>query len=293
MVYNIILFLILLLFFIFGVSWFVASRICRSPREYKREEWKKYDLHPEIVDFNSPDGLKLAGAFIRGVNKAIIILLHGYGRSMEQLLPQASFLNKAGYNIFMFDFRASGGSEGKFITFGQREQADLVGAIDYLKKRRDVDLGRTGLLGFSMGGAVAMMKSGDIPEVKAIVINSTYAHFKSVIWMNFQRYLKGLPFFPIGYLILGIIKFRTGIYYPRINPIKYLSRLKARPLMIIHGAHDKRVPIENALEFAKAAPWVKEFWLQRESEHENTYTISKGEYEDKVLNFFNKYLLEL
>lgn len=291
MIFDILLGLALLLFFAFGFSWIISSLIIKQRREINIDEWLRYDLHPDKIFFFSSDGLKLSGAFIKGTNKATVILLHGYGRSKEQMLPQASFLNKAGFNILMFDFRASGQSEGKYITFGQKEQADLEGAVTYLRARQDIDMKRIGLLGFSMGGAVALMKSGDLPEIRAIIISSTYARFKTVIWQNFKLYFRGIPFFPLGWIVLIIIRYRTGIYYPRINPVKYLDKLQARPLMIIHGAHDRRVPIEDAMEFYKEAPWLKEFWLVRQAEHEDTYSITKDQFEEKVVGFFRKYLL--
>ena len=124
MVYDILSGLAILLFLSFGLAWYISSKIIKQPRKILKEEWEKYVLWPQPVIFEASDGLKLAGVFIQGSNNATIVLLHGYGRSKEQLLPQAKFLNKAGYNIFMFDFRASGESEGKYITFGRREVRD-------------------------------------------------------------------------------------------------------------------------------------------------------------------------
>jgi dipeptidyl aminopeptidase/acylaminoacyl peptidase len=292
MIVDILLGLLLLLFFAFGFAWYISGSIIKQPREVRKQEWESYALWPQKITFKSSDGLTLSGVFVQGTNEATIILLHGYGRCKEQMLPQASFLNKAGFNILMFDFRASGESEGKYITFGQREQADLEGALDYLKNRGGVDIGKIGLLGFSMGGAVALMKSGDLPEIKAIVINSTFARFKTVIWQNFREYFRGLPFFPLGWFVLWIIKYRTGIYFPVINPIKYLDKLKARPLMIIHGAHDKRIPVDDAFAMYKQAPWLKEFWFVKEAAHDDVYSMTKDRYEDKVLGFFRRYLFD-
>jgi dipeptidyl aminopeptidase/acylaminoacyl peptidase len=288
---DIILGLAVIIFFIVGFAWKISSTIILQPREIRDEEWLHYRLLPEHLQFMSPDGLKLEGVFIPGTNQATVILLHGYGRCKEQMLPQADFLHRAGFNVFMFDFRASGRSEGKYITFGKREASDLVGAVDYLKKRGDVDMKKIGVLGFSMGGAVALMKSGDVPEIKAIVINSTYAHFKSVIRQNFKEYFSGLPFFPLGWFVLWIIKYRTGIYYANINPILHLDALKARPVMIMHGARDNRIPVADALEFSAQAPWLKEFWLVDGASHEDVYVITKVQYEEKVISFFRKYIL--
>ncbi len=290
MIVNILLGLGILVFLAIGLAWFVSSRIIMQPREVQDAEWRQYDLNRERVSFRSTDGLLLDGAFIHGSNGATVILLHGYGRCKEQMLPQANLLSRAGYSIFMFDFRASGKSEGKYITFGGREVADLEGAVQYLKTRSDVDMRQLGVLGFSMGGAVAILKSGDLP-IKALVINSTFARFKSVIWQNFRDYLKGIPFFPLGHLTLWIMKFRTGISYPAINPIRSLHTLRQIPLLIMHGAHDRRIPIEDAMEFTRTAPWIKEFWLVRNADHNDVYTVTKDEYEHKVLSFYRKYLL--
>ena len=291
MFYDILLGIALLVFLFFGLAWYLAGKVIKQPRELHNEEWAKYSLWPQPISFSAEDGMKLSGVFIQGQNKATVILLHGYGRSKEQMLPQADLLNKAGYNIFIFDFRASGESDGKYITFGQREQYDLSGAVNYLKTRSDVDINKIGLLGFSMGGAVAIMKSGELPEIKAIVISSTFMRFKTVIWNNFKEYLKGLPFFPLGYLVIWVIKFRTGIYYPKINPINYIHKLKSRPLMVIHGEHDKKIPVSEATEFLKAAPWLKEYWVAKNAGHDDLLIISHQEYKNKILSFFNQYLL--
>lgn len=290
MIFNILFTILLLTFFLFGLAWYMSNRVINPPRMIKKEDWDQYNLKVEIISFLTLDKIKIVGSYIKGYKQSTIILLHGYGRSKEQMLPQALFLNKAGYNILMFDFRASGESGGKYITFGHRERRDLDGAIKYLKERRDVDTTKLGILGFSMGGAVALMKAGDYPEIKAIVISSTYARFKTIIWQNFKRYLKGFPFFPLGYVTLWVIKFRTGISFLQINPIFYLKKLKEKPLFLIHGAHDKKAPIQNAMEIYKKAPWLEQFWFVKHADHDDLYEVTKEEYKEKVLTFFNKHL---
>ncbi|MFA5052214.1 MAG: alpha/beta fold hydrolase [Patescibacteria group bacterium] len=291
MLLNVLFIFILAGFFIVGLAWVISTRIITWPREIFPEEWKKYSLSPERVNFMSEDGIRLVGALIPGTNGATIVLLHGFGRSKEQLLPQASALNKAGFSIFMFDFRGSGESTGKYITFGGREHLDLAAAVQFLKKRSDVDMSRFGILGFSMGGVVALLKAHDIPEIKAMVINSTFARFKNVIASNMKDYFKGVPFFPVGWLVVLIIRLRTGIWFTDINPIIKLEALKKVPLMFIHGVHDKKVPVEDALEYRRLGPWLEEFWVIKNADHDDLYDVSKNEYDPKVISFFRKHLL--
>ncbi|MFH0805081.1 MAG: alpha/beta fold hydrolase [Patescibacteria group bacterium] len=291
MVLNILLGFAVLLFFLVGFAWVISTRIITWPREIFRDEWKRYALWPERVTFAAQDGLRLAGIFLRGMNGATVILLHGFGRSKEQLLPQADALHRAGFSVFMFDFRGSGESAGKYITFGGREHHDLVGAVEYLRSRSDVNMLRIGVLGFSMGGVVAVLKSADIPEVRALVVNSTFARFKSVIQVNMRDYFGWMPFFPIGWLVILVIRFRTGIWLTSINPILRLGNLRQLPLMVIHGALDRKIPVEDALEYQKKAPWLKEFWLVRHADHDDLYRVSQEQYDVKVIGFFREHLL--
>ncbi len=278
-------------FLVVAFSVYFGERVIRQPRETNTDELKRYRLKGEPVSFFSRDGIKLVGMFFPGTNGATVILLHGFSRSKEQMLPQASFLNAAGFSILMFDFRASGESGGHFITFGQKEQYDLEGAVRYLRSRPDIDKRRIGVFGFSMGGAVALLKSGELPEVKAVVVNSTFSRMLDVIKINFRDYVPKFPFFPFGYIALLYIRLRTGVYFPHIKPLNYIARLDPRPVLIIHGSHDETIPQEHASELLKSARGNKELWYIAGADHHGTYRVAGQQYEKRIIDFFTKYLL--
>lgn len=269
-----------------------AERVIRQPRETHPNELGRYGLRGESITFFSRDGLKLVGALFGGTNGATIILLHGFSRSKEQMLPHAAFLNHAGFNVLLFDFRASGQSEGGFITFGQKEQYDLEGAVKFLKNRSDIDSQRIGIFGFSMGGAVAVLKSAEIPEVKAIVLDSTFSRMKEVIQRNFREYLPHIPFFPIGYLVLVCIRLRTGVYFPHINPVRAIGRLTPRPVLIIHGTRDEKIPTRHAEELMHSAKGDVSVWIIPGADHHGTYRTAGKQYEERVIEFFSTHLLK-
>ena len=58
-----------------------------------------------------------------------------------------------GHELGAFDFRAHGGSDGRFISVGLHETNDVVGTVQHLKQRPEVDPTRIGVIGFSMGAA--------------------------------------------------------------------------------------------------------------------------------------------
>jgi uncharacterized protein len=275
-----------------AAAWRVADSIIQSPREVRPGDWSAAGLHPEFVRFPATDGLSLAGAFIPGTTRATVILLHGYGHSKTQLIPQAKLLHDAGFNTFLFDFRGSGESGGEFITFGEEETRDLAGAVQYVHTRRDVDHERLGLLGYSMGGSVALLKSGDLHEIRAIVVDSSYAEFRSLIEGNFKAYLGRLPFFPFGSLVLYIIKVRTGAYVEDVRPLRHMQTLRNIPLLFIHGTKDRTVPVWDAMRMHASATGPAELMIVQDAGHKGTYSDGAERYTRKVISFFQTHLLE-
>ncbi|MEK7640259.1 MAG: alpha/beta fold hydrolase [Patescibacteria group bacterium] len=276
----------------FAAAWKVADGIIQSPRELRPDDWITAGLHPEFVQFQATDNVTLAGAFLPGSTRATVILLHGYGHSKTQLIPQAKLLHDAGFNTFLFDFRGSGESGGEFITFGEEETRDLAGAVRYVHTRQDVDHNRIGLLGYSMGGSVALLKSGDLHEIRAIVVDSSYAEFRSLIESNFKEYLGRLPFFPFGTLVLYIIKVRTGAYVEDVRPLRHMHTLQNIPILFIHGTKDRTVPVWDAMRLHAGATGPAELMVVEGAGHKGTFSDGIEKYSRKVVGFFNTHLLE-
>lgn len=275
-----------------AAAWVIADQVIRSPRELRPDDWKAYTLQPEFVRFTATDGVTLSGAFIRGRQRATLLLLHGYGHSKVQLLPQAKLLHDAGFNVFLFDFRGSGESGGDFITFGEEEQRDLTGAVRYLHSRSDVDHQHLGIFGYSMGGSVALLKGSELPEVKAIAVDSSYAEFRSLIEGNFRAYLGRMPFFPLGTLVLYIIKVRTGAYLHDVRPWQAAKKISNIPLLIIHGTKDATVPVWDAMRVQASAQGPTELLLVQGAGHTTTYATAGQKYSRKLVDFFSTHLLE-
>src|SRR3989338_10866349 len=143
-----------------------------------------FGLSYEEISFKSSDGLKLSGWFIaHNKSRDVIIVMHGYPANKADLLPVAMFLNKK-YNVFLFDFRSFGQSEGKYTTAGFKEVKDLEGAIGFLKEEKKIK--NIGAFGFSLGGAVALMSKNN--EIKAIVADSSYASLDRMVEALYRNF---------------------------------------------------------------------------------------------------------
>ena len=125
-------------------------------REYFMAE--NPDLKAEDFSCLSDKGDLLRGiqlAARTGQPKGLIVLTHGYHRSIENYFPEAAAFARAGYMVIMFDGTGVGSSEGKGILGLPQHVLDMKTVLDRIEE--DPELSRLPLLlyGHSWGGYAA------------------------------------------------------------------------------------------------------------------------------------------
>ena len=105
--------------------------------------------------------------------KGTVILLHGVRMDKRSLSPMAVALASDGYRAVLVDLRGHGESSGRYLTYGSVEVQDISSVLDALRDR-GLTLGRTGVYGFSYGGAVALELSARDPRITAVVAVSSF-----------------------------------------------------------------------------------------------------------------------
>jgi fermentation-respiration switch protein FrsA (DUF1100 family) len=102
-----------------------------------------------------------------------------------------------GFNLFVFDYRGYGKSEGTLSREGGYQ--DSLAAVKYVKIRTDIDQTKLILFGQSLGGANAMAVAGrnDLPGIVRVVIDSAFSSYKSVA-ADHAGILK-----PFAYVMIG------------------------------------------------------------------------------------------
>lgn len=268
----------------------MSSRLILSPpRDKNQTPPDQLGLPYEEVKFNTNDGLELKGWFINNLSaKGTVILCHGFGTNKSDLVSFLPFLHDNGYNIFMFDFRAHGDSPGR-CSLGYYEVNDLLGAVDYLKSRQDIDKEKIGAVGVSMGGAVAFMTAAKTPYLKAVVADSSFISFERTV-TRFAKLFFNLPKFPLVYLTIKTVELRLGFNAKEADPLKYIGNISPRAVFIIHGEQDARILKENAQLLYKAAKEPKQLWIVPEADHLESHGLMATEYERRIVEFFDKYL---
>lgn len=130
------------------------------------------------------EGQKLIGVLHRPVEAyrdkiPAVVFFHGFtGTKVERhriFVKAAEALAREGIAALRFDFRGSGDSEGDFEDMTlPGEISDARVSLDYVSGVPGVDGNNIGILGLSMGGAVAASVSDD-PRVRSVVMWSAVA----------------------------------------------------------------------------------------------------------------------
>jgi fermentation-respiration switch protein FrsA (DUF1100 family) len=272
------------------IGWVGSERAIHPAQAHYATTLADYpDLRPSEIRFQSRTRVSIAATFFPGVRRAVIVLSHGYGDNQAQMLPFAGFLHRAGYSVLTYDMRNRGRSGGGAVTLGALESLDLISAADYLTTRADVDRGKIGALGLSLGGSTTLLAAADDPRFRAVVDDSGFSDAPGVIASSFEHFI-GLPPFPFATITTAIAGWRTGIDLKRIRPVDAVARIAPRPLLIIHCMGDRVVLPVNSERNFNAAGEPKFIWRISAGGHANGHAIARQEYERRVIDFFDRSL---
>lgn len=246
--------------------------------------------YEEVVFTSREGGLQLKGWLIKApANRQTVIFAHGYGRNRLQddvpLLPIVQVLVDKGYNVLLFDFRNSGESEGRLTSVGQYEVYDLLGAVDFARSRPDLNP-RITLCGFSMGAAVAIMAGAREPSVAAVIADAPFADLKTYLTGNLSIWTN-LPEVPFNQTVMAITPLLTGIDVEKVSPLKEISNLGDRPLLLIHGEADSDVPVEHSELLQKKYPYAQLLRVAG-AKHVRSFQADRERYIAAVVSFLEK-----
>ena len=276
-----------------GVFLFVFFFVVRNTTHPRRPVYSTpldYGMEFEDVEFKTSDGLKLKGWLILNNGlRPTIIACHGFGTNRSDVLMLSEFLYRTGYNIFLFDFRAHGESQGWYTSFGYLEKKDLSAAVEYLKKNQTIKNKNFGAIGVSMGGSIAIMTAAKDSAIKAVVADSPYAGLDRSI-IRHTKFLLKTHNNILGRLAVFSYRLRFFTDSSKASPIKSISSISPRAVMIISGTNDPRMPPEDAEELYLNALEPKELFLTTASGHVGSFWEDTEEYKERVTNFLDKYL---
>lgn len=233
-------------------------------------------LSPEEVYFTSPDGVKLFGwYFKRPEARGTILVCHGNVENISTHVKLDLWLVEAGYNLFIFDYRGYGRSEGQPDVKGVHLDAEA--ALETLVNRLPhPGNDRVIIFGKSLGGAIATHIVATSPykgRVKALILDSVFSDYRMIAREKIADSLIGWPFqYPLSFLV-------NDDY----SPLKKIKDIAPVPVLIVYGTDDRIVPGRHGRLLYDAALEPKELWISTVPGHVNSF--SDTAFRKKLLNY--------
>jgi uncharacterized protein len=185
-----------------------------------------------------------------------LVLCHGFPQASREAASAGlryseladRIAEQVDMTVLTFNFRGTGQSEGDFSLKGWC--ADLRAAIAQLRLHENIE--NVWLAGFGVGASLQIYVAAEDSEVRGVCAFSARAHFDD--WAdNGKNMLEHARNF-------GMIRTPE---FPRdpsewadelrqIRPLDAIGRIPPRPIMLVHGAQDERVPPTDARELAAA-----------------------------------------
>lgn len=230
----------------------------------------------EDVYFSTSDGLKLHGWYIRAKDKSkgTVIQLHGNAENISTHVNSVLWLTLKGYDVFTFDYRGYGRSDGKTTLDGVH--TDAQAALETIIKLPNINKERIFILGQSLGGAIAVYTVATSPYkkyIKAVIIDSTFSSYRGIAREKLGQFILTWPFqYPLSLLF--------NDYY---SPVRWIKQVSPIPILILHGKQDKIVPFHHGDILYREASSPKDIWITETEGH--IQSLVEEEQRDKLIKY--------
>ena len=226
-------------------------------------------LHPQaaeiaigetsVVHWAGVDGCQMQGLLIKpvgfqsGQRCPVVMWVHGGPTGISASRYYASFgwnqlLAGSGYAVFMPNYRGSTGwglefAESNIGDMGGKDFADMLLGIDSLIESGIADPQRLAIAGWSYGGFTAAWAVSQTDRFKAAVMGAGISH-----WLSFHGKSSLADWDAIHY---AESPYELTGRFQKFSPLSYYQNLST-PTLILHGAEDQDVPVEQSYLFYRA-----------------------------------------
>jgi len=240
----------------------------------------------EEVDFKAIDGLTLRGWFIPAMSAdaPAIVYAHGAGRDQRSGLSIVPALHGAGYSVLLFSYRNHGHSDGdgRGITYGYRESQDVDSAVRFLRQVKHVP--HIGAIGYSVGGSSVLLSAARNPNIEAVVAVAPFASALEVWAANRPMFL---PRIALDWMRI-VVEWSKGISFAAVRLTDRVRHIASRPLLLIFGSRDERIPLSQMQQLFDAAGSPKTLWLIEGETHDSIRTHGLETHMAGVVAFFDE-----
>jgi fermentation-respiration switch protein FrsA (DUF1100 family) len=269
---------------VLGTYWVVlpvALAILATHRPREAVEPADLGRPYEQVTLRTSDDLRLAAWYVPSQNGAAIISFP----TRKGKLSHARLLARHGYGVLLLDARGYDGSDGDPNLFGWGTTKDIDAAVAWLQQRADVQTGRIGGIGFSVGGEVMLEAAASDTALRAVV--SEGAGERSIR----ESLIRG----PRGWFALPAAAVQTAAVavlsgeLPPPSLMDVTPRIAPRPMLLIYAGRGVGGE-ELQPHYYEVARQPKGMWRIPEAGHTGGLSARPEEYERRVVGFFERTL---
>jgi hypothetical protein len=218
----------------------------------------------ENVSLQTVDGLRLHGWFIpRPGSDRVVLFFHGNAGNISHRGDSVAIFHRLGLNVFIFDYRGYGQSEGSPGEAGLAR--DAVTAWEYLQQMRGYNRDKIIVFGRSLGGTVATRLAARV-KPGALIVESTFSS---------ARDMAGRIFPLVSRLIVLRYQFDT---------MRYIEQVKC-PVLVVHSSEDEIIPYQMGQKIYQAASEPK-YFLEIRGDHNSGFIQSQPDYAQGLNKFF-------
>lgn len=192
----------------------------------------------------------------------LAMILGGLDAAKEDMHQFATLCLERGLATLVFDGPGQGEAyyRGFYLDCHFREAVSA--AIDAMSQRRDIDAGRIGILGRSLGGFLAPEAAARDKRIKACVCWGALYDLGS--------FDNKPPLIRDGYRFLtGAADWAEAKQRSSWITLKDVTRDITCPLFVVHGEKDNSVPPDDARKLAREVGEASKLWIVPDSIHCN------------------------
>lgn len=200
------------------------------------------------------DGVPIAGWYIpaasgAGPSAPTIVIAPGWKSNKSGILKYAPPFHQD-FNLLLVDLRNGGRSGSDTTTYGYRERLDVRAMVDWLERTKAPSW--IGATGNSMGAVTVLAEAMDDPRIGALILDSMHGDVVNA-WGDGLEFEAHVPGYPTAWATVGLASLKMGADLRSIDPVRTITRMGDRPVLLLHGTADGLDRPERSAELVYAA----------------------------------------
>lgn len=239
----------------------------------------------ESVSFSGAEGTPLAGfSAISSPGSPSLLFVHGYKSSLADYWTLAEGLWTNGFNVFLYQARATGQSGGRVGTMGWFETADFRAAHQtfgqFLPASTPIAVHAS-----SLGASPVMYAALQGTPIRSLSLDSPMADLEDAI----NRFVKRMPRIarPAARASVRSAEVLLGHSRRQIRPIDLANAMQI-PAMFVVCERDRLVPSEQGIAFYEQWGGPRELWSVPGAGHCKAHLVALDEYVERLVRWHSQ-----